>query len=513
MKALTGIQLINWHYFINERIRLQGSALLTGDNGSGKSTIFDAIQYALIADQRKVRFNVSAHDETNRDLKGYLRCRTGQDDPQGGDGEGFLRSGDFTSYVALEFQDTARQEQFLLGFAVDTFAGEPDTPQFFRAGGKLDDRLFLTGDRPYSVTEFKAVLKGRRGSEVFSTAAAYRTALKAQLGHLDDRFFTLLVKALAFHPITDIRKFVYDYVLDEREVKIDAMLENFRQYRQYDTLVHQTKEKLARLEGILRIHQERVTLEATAAIQQYVITLAEREAVQADLDRLKSEQQRLRSDYAAADADLARLQAEEQQLEEQLRELQDARARNDAYLAIQALDRELADLNQRADRLQRDGLQLADEARHAVRALQSARRFQSEHPETLRLTEEHLTLLTDGAERLAPLAGGDFSTEPADLSALAPGLEVLSDHVVGRETELRSEQRALEVEKKELDETLSALRKRQRRYDRPVEALLTAIMEKLPDVAPRPLCELIEFPHEAGPKAGGGYLNTQRVDL
>ena len=46
MKKLTKIKLINWHYFQNETINVDGSFLLSGENASGKSTILDAIQLA-----------------------------------------------------------------------------------------------------------------------------------------------------------------------------------------------------------------------------------------------------------------------------------------------------------------------------------------------------------------------------------------------------------------------------------------------------------------------------------
>ncbi|WP_374713650.1 ATP-binding protein [Symbiobacterium terraclitae] len=514
MKWLTAIKLVNWHYFVNETIRLHGSTLLTGDNGSGKSTILDALQFALIADQRRVRFNISAHDETNRDLKGYLRCRTGRDDPDGGDGEGYLRGGDFTSYVALEFHDTARDDHFQLGFVVDVFAGEPDTPQFFRINGPLDESLFLEGDRPLSAAAFKASLRARRAGEVFPSASAYRTALKAQLGHLDDRFFTLLVKALAFHPITDIRRFVYDYVLDEREVKIDAMLENFRQYRHYDHLAAQTKEKIARLEQIAARFKEKSDLEATATIQQYVILRAQREQVQEELDRLRRQEAHERQILSAARAEKEKAAAALERLEAELRELYDARARDDAYQALQAIDRALADLSREAADLQREGQALARDARAVAACLEKALRLAETQSAALALEDEApLAALADSARRLDPLIRGDLTAPPADLSRLEPALDALRSQISLREYRLRDQQRALQAEKRELEEALSALRQKRRQYPAAVEALRAAISEELDGLEARVLCELLEIPDERWQNAVEGYLNTQRFDL
>ena len=511
---MTGIKLVNWHYFVNETIRLQGSTLITGDNGSGKSTIFDAIQLVLIGDQRKVRFNVSAHEETNRDLKGYLRCRTGRDGQEGSESQGYLRGGDFTSYVALEFRDTARGEQFIMGAAVDTMSGEPDTPQFFRCAGELDDALFLEGNRPRSVSEFKAGLRLRKGSDVFPSVAAYRTALKAQLGHLDERFFTLIVKGLAFHPITDIRKFVYDYVLDTREVRIEAMLENFRQYRQYDHLVQQTKEKLGRLDDMMEKHSARADLERTATIQQYVVLRAAREMAQADLDRIRQEESEQLRARAVAEAEQEQLRRTLDGLDAELRDLWDARARDAAFEALQAIDRRLADLRRQSGELRADGLRLSEESQREVQTLTTILDQAGHASSALEPGDEQsLAAIASAKDALRPLARGDLATPATDLGPLAQALEHLGDQVVAHARRLRDEQNDLHIQRRALDEMLTGLRKRRIRYPDPVEGLREAIAEALPGTEARILCELIDVPDERWQNAVEGYLNTQRFDL
>ena len=47
MKTLTKVKLINWHTFSNEEFEIYKNALITGENGTGKSTILDAIQYVI----------------------------------------------------------------------------------------------------------------------------------------------------------------------------------------------------------------------------------------------------------------------------------------------------------------------------------------------------------------------------------------------------------------------------------------------------------------------------------
>ena len=62
MKKLTRIKLVNWHYFGNETIDVNGSFLLSGENASGKSTILDAIQLILTTNTR--RFNPAANEKS-----------------------------------------------------------------------------------------------------------------------------------------------------------------------------------------------------------------------------------------------------------------------------------------------------------------------------------------------------------------------------------------------------------------------------------------------------------------
>ncbi len=225
----------------------RASVLLTGDNGTGKSTILDAIQYVLVADLRQVRFNVSAHEETRRDLLGYLCCKTGIATDNG---ERSLRQGDITSYVALEFHDRSKDEDSIVGAAMDSYAdGMTYKTNFFKIEKqRMADDLFLAGRRPRNIREFKVHIKGYDAT-VYPSVEQYREDLLMKLGSLGERFFSFLVKAISFKPITDIRQFVYSYVLDKKHVNIDIMRENFERYREYSDLVEQTKAKIAKKEA------------------------------------------------------------------------------------------------------------------------------------------------------------------------------------------------------------------------------------------------------------------------
>ena len=56
-KSATGLLLIQWSRFSHLNIKLEGSTLITGVNGTGKSTVLDAITYLLTGN---TQFNIAA---------------------------------------------------------------------------------------------------------------------------------------------------------------------------------------------------------------------------------------------------------------------------------------------------------------------------------------------------------------------------------------------------------------------------------------------------------------------
>ena len=80
MLILRRARLVNWHFFSDSTVEFGPTTVLGRDNGSGKSTIIDAVQYALVAQVGKIRFNAAASDrKAARTIESYCRCRIGAD--------------------------------------------------------------------------------------------------------------------------------------------------------------------------------------------------------------------------------------------------------------------------------------------------------------------------------------------------------------------------------------------------------------------------------------------------
>ena len=161
MKILKRIKLVNWHYFSNETINVKGSFLISGENASGKSTLLDAIQLVLTTNTR--RFNPAANEKSKRDLKGYVRCKTGEE------GNTYYRTGSVISYIALEFYEESKDKFFVIGVKLDSPDADSEVKKkWFLEDGTIDDLTFIVNNKPALDEQFQN--KGKKINFILQTA-------------------------------------------------------------------------------------------------------------------------------------------------------------------------------------------------------------------------------------------------------------------------------------------------------------------------------------------------------
>ncbi len=162
MIRLQAIRLVNWYHFVDETLRLGGSCLLLGDNGTGKSTILDAVQWALVADQQQVRFNKAANEQSRRGLYGYVRYKLGSEDESR---PGHLRfgRGTCTSYVMLQFTDERDPAgDFVCGMAMEASEADASVARAHFVVPRTvagDVPAIAPGDLVRTLRDFRAALR------------------------------------------------------------------------------------------------------------------------------------------------------------------------------------------------------------------------------------------------------------------------------------------------------------------------------------------------------------------
>ena len=255
MISLNKLRLINWHLFSNETANIDNVTFLTGANGTGKSTIIDAIQIVLLGDTTSRNFNKAANDKSARTLISYLKGDTGETV----NGEvSYIRPGRFSSYIALQFFDDKKQLPFTLGVAFDVYDDETQDHSFFFVNDCFPSNDFIKKDngkdRPCTIKEFTEFVKKNYASgeyKFFESNVAYQLFLKDVFGSLPEKYFSLFKKAVSFSPITNISSFITEFVCDiDFKIDIEPMKKNIEQYKLLELEAKKIKDKIVSLNEI-----------------------------------------------------------------------------------------------------------------------------------------------------------------------------------------------------------------------------------------------------------------------
>lgn len=267
MKLLKKMLLIKWYYIEHQVINFDSVNFMTGKNGSGKSTIIDAMQIVMLGDTRGTFFNKAANDRGGRTLDGYLKGEISDD---GDVGFKSVRNGRFSSYIALEFYDTVERKSFTCGVVFDSYKDAPTDHMFFILQSGIPENHFVDEETkvPMDYKKLKSYLAANYKNK-FTTYKesnkSYQNDFLAKMGALKPKFFNLFKKSVTFTPIDDIEKFISEYVCDvTNEIDIEKMKENIRHYKELEKeaiIMEERKNELQNIENLFNsynndVHQE-----------------------------------------------------------------------------------------------------------------------------------------------------------------------------------------------------------------------------------------------------------------
>ncbi len=217
---LTRLELYNWGTFDQRVWSLDGNArntLLTGDIGSGKSTIVDAVTTLLLPANR-ISYNKAAGADTReRSLRSYVL--------------GFFKSErnevtGTTKPVAL--RDGTKYSVILGVFSNDGYDATVTIAQVFwlrgaDAGGQ-PDRFYVTASKPLSVaadfadfgSDMTALRRRLRagGAQVYDSFPDYGKDFRSRLGIESEQAMELFHQTVSMKSVGNLTDFVRDHMLE-----------------------------------------------------------------------------------------------------------------------------------------------------------------------------------------------------------------------------------------------------------------------------------------------------------
>lgn len=217
---LTRLELYNWGTFDQRVWSLDANSrntLLTGDIGSGKSTIVDAVTTLLLPANR-ISYNKAAGADTReRSLRSYV---LGYYKSERNEVTGTTRP------VAL--RDGTKYSVILGVFGNEGYDAEVTIAQVFwlrgvDAGGQ-PDRFYVTADKPLSVagdfadfgSDMTALRRRLRaaGAQVYDTFPDYGKVFRRRLGIESEQAMELFHQTVSMKSVGNLTDFVRDHMLE-----------------------------------------------------------------------------------------------------------------------------------------------------------------------------------------------------------------------------------------------------------------------------------------------------------
>lgn len=354
------LEILNWGTFDRQVWRITpdaDTALLTGDIGSGKSTLVDALTTLLMPSQ-KISYNKAAGAEAReRTLRSYVEGHykserieaTGRSRSKG------LREerGHYSVLLGVFINDGYDETVTL----AQVFQQRESTGQPYRFYVTSKKELAIATDFADFGSDLRDLRKRLRasGAEVVDDFPKYATSLRRLLGIRSEQALELFHQTVSMKSVGNLNDFVRDHMLEPSDSteRVRDIIAHFDDLTKAHAAVKRAREQLEALEPIARTAAKYdASLTGRSALER------ERGAVRLYIAELRS--RLLATDIAEFEAQGARLLSEQDAAKSKHQELADVRESLIEERAIAGGDR-MGEL----ERLAREARSQADKRQHA----------------------------------------------------------------------------------------------------------------------------------------------------
>lgn len=255
------LEVYNWGTFDGAvwPFELGGNtSLLTGEIGSGKSTLVDAILTLLIP-QPKINYNKAADSGSReRSLTSYVRGYYAKRSNASGEEEPVaLRDKNKYSVILAVFSDVEKDSYVTLAQVF-----------FFQPGSERPARFFVVAERSLSIkkdfggfgnniSDLKKRLKKSLYVEVFNDYTSYAVKFKSLFGIVSDDALDLFQQTVSMKKVNGITDFVRKNMLGdvdraEMEENIQRLLTHFHTLKSIHDAIVRDREKMDLLRPIMK---------------------------------------------------------------------------------------------------------------------------------------------------------------------------------------------------------------------------------------------------------------------
>ena len=293
--SLSRIIAINWYGF-RQILPVDDDILISGATGTGKSALLDLIQHVMLGDHWKPN-RAAAGNARGRDLVSY--CLGDTNTTRDGKPHYLRTSG--ASIIALEFTwpgekgKPLRRETWGMRIEYATPDAKPGKT-YFSIPDRLEMQDIFDGKTLHPDDRFRAWIRNEHGNDCLYPRQADYFAEMATARHLhfySDGFMRTLPKAIAFEPVSDVEKFIRDYILEENPLDVREVREALSAYEEIHQRLERQIDEAAYLRRICAHDNTCQKSRRAAAILKHARLMIELQQEQEKLAEAASEIQRL----------------------------------------------------------------------------------------------------------------------------------------------------------------------------------------------------------------------------
>jgi uncharacterized protein YPO0396 len=348
---LRRLEVYNWGTFHQRVWRVDGNGtntLLTGDVGSGKSTLVDAISTLLVPPQKLAYNRAAGADARERTARSYVLGHWKSERGEGGTSARpvTLRGPNDYSVVLAQFENQGYSEIVTLAqvFWMSSPEGQPD-------------RLYLVADRALTIGEHFsgspgiAELRKRlraHTKELGDSFTGYSAAFRRRFGLANDQALELFHQTVSMKTVGNLTDFVRQHMLEAFPVddRIRALVDHFDDLVRAHDAVLRAKAQIERLQPLV------IDCDRCDALREEIQFLTRcREALHGFVSRARLSLLAQRADRL--EEELGRLDARLAELAERKLGLEDRSERLKAEIAANGGDR-LEQIRREVTRLEQE---------------------------------------------------------------------------------------------------------------------------------------------------------------
>lgn len=268
---LEELSVYNWGTFDRRvwTLRLGGeSGLLTGDIGSGKSTLVDALTTLLVPPQRLAYNKAAGAEARERNLRSYVLgyYKSERGDAGHGSRPVALRDASAYSVVLCRFRAGALAQEVTLAQVFWTKDLEGQPARFFVvADAALSVREHFSGFGT-NIADLKKRLRRVPGVEVHDSFPPYGATFRRLVGIETEQALDLFHQAVSMKSVGSLTDFVRQHMLPPFAVepRIEALTAHFDDLNRAHEAVLKAKSQIERLEPLVADCERLLSIETEA---------------------------------------------------------------------------------------------------------------------------------------------------------------------------------------------------------------------------------------------------------